>query len=173
MLTSLVCIVIICVLKKRRKCSHLDDSFYTILLCYFLQSTVDWIIYTIEMIRQFYRRTPILARYYCIEGIQSCGSCQLLPNWDDLFYVSEGVDVMPNSTVEHVSFSDSQINLRLNTGNEVRNVLSPPLRRGGGGFLKEKVGYACRLGWGPKTRILVSISSWRTPLFLSVDQRIF
>lgn len=50
------------------------------------------------------------------------------------FNFSEGVDVMPNSTVEHVSFSDGQINLRLNTGNEVRNVLSPPLRRGGGGI---------------------------------------
>lgn len=75
-----------------------------------------------------------------------------------MFYVSEGVDVMPNSTVEHVSFSDGQINLRLNTGNEVRNVLSPPLRRGGG-ISKGKGGYACRLGWGPKTRILVSISS--------------
>lgn len=146
MLTSLACIVIICVLKKRRKCSHLDDSFYTILLCYFLQSTVDWTIYTIEMIRQFYRRTPILAGYYCIEGIQSCGSCQLLPNWDDLFYVSEGVDVMPNSTVEHVSFSDGQINLRLNTGNEVRNVLSPPLGRGGGGISKGK-GRVCLSSW--------------------------
>lgn len=68
------------------------------------------------------------------------------------FNFSEGVDVMPNSTVEHVSFSDGQINLRLNTGNEVRNVLSPPLRRGGGG------NFQCRLGWVPKTRILVSIS---------------
>jgi len=38
---------------------------------------------------------------------------------------------MPNSTVEHVSFGDGQINLRLNNGNEVRNVFSPP---GGGGF---------------------------------------
>lgn len=37
--------------------------------------------------------------------------------------VSEGVDVIPNSTVEHVSFSDGRINLRLNTGNEVRKVL--------------------------------------------------
>ena len=51
--------------------------------------------------------------------------------------VSEGVDVMPNSTVEHVSFSDGQINLRLNNGNEVRNVLSPlpsPPPPCGGGF---------------------------------------
>lgn len=38
--------------------------------------------------------------------------------------VSEGVDVMPNSTVEHVSFGDGRINLRLNNGNEVRNGLS-------------------------------------------------
>ena len=37
---------------------------------------------------------------------------------------------MPNSTVEHVSFSDGQINLRLNNGNEVRNVLSPPRGKG-------------------------------------------
>ena len=37
--------------------------------------------------------------------------------------VSEGVDVIPHSTVEHVSFSDGRINLRLNTGDEVRKVL--------------------------------------------------
>ena len=37
---------------------------------------------------------------------------------------------MPNSTVEHVSFSDGQINLRLNNGNEVRSFLSPPRGRG-------------------------------------------
>lgn len=36
-------------------------------------------------------------------------------------YHLEGVDVKPNSTVEHVSFSDGQINLRLNSGDEVSN----------------------------------------------------
>ena len=37
--------------------------------------------------------------------------------------VSEGVHVIPHSTVEHVSFSDDRVNLRLNTGDEVRKVL--------------------------------------------------
>ena len=32
----------------------------------------------------------------------------------------EGVNVIPNSTVEHVSFKDNQVNLRLNSGEEVR-----------------------------------------------------
>ena len=36
-------------------------------------------------------------------------------------YHLEGVDVKPNSTVEHVSFSDGQIKLRLNSGDEVSN----------------------------------------------------
>lgn len=35
------------------------------------------------------------------------------------FFFSEGVNVIPNSTVEHVSFSDNQVHLRLNHGEEV------------------------------------------------------
>ena len=34
-------------------------------------------------------------------------------------FFSEGVNVIPNSTVEHVSFSDNQVHLRLNHGEEV------------------------------------------------------
>lgn len=59
------------------------------------------------------------------------------------FDVSEGVDVMPNSTVEHVSFSDSQINLRLNNGDEVRNVLSPSWWRN----IPTGKGRVCSLSW--------------------------
>lgn len=32
---------------------------------------------------------------------------------------SEGVNVIPNSTVEHVSFQENQVQLRLNHGEEV------------------------------------------------------
>ena len=39
----------------------------------------------------------------------------------DFHYIFiEGVNVIPNSTVEHVSFKDNQVNLRLNSGEEVR-----------------------------------------------------
>ena len=42
------------------------------------------------------------------------------PDFADLSDFSEGVNVMPNSTVEHVSFHDDQVHLRLNHGKEVR-----------------------------------------------------
>lgn len=33
--------------------------------------------------------------------------------------ILEGVNVIPNSTVEHVSYKDDQVHLRLNNGEEV------------------------------------------------------
>lgn len=43
-----------------------------------------------------------------------------LTEWTTNKVRKEGVDVKPNSTVEHVSFSDGQINLRLNSGDEIK-----------------------------------------------------
>lgn len=43
-----------------------------------------------------------------------------LTEWTTNKVRKEGVNVIPNSTVEHVSFKDNQVNLRLNSGEELQ-----------------------------------------------------
>ncbi|KAL9971677.1 hypothetical protein ACROYT_G017875 [Oculina patagonica] len=43
-----------------------------------------------------------------------------LTEWTTNKVRKEGVDVIPNSTVEHVSFRGGRVNLRLNNGNEIK-----------------------------------------------------
>ena len=75
---------------------------------------------------------------------------------------------MPNSTVEHVSFSDGQINLRLNNGNEVRNVLSPlppPPPHAEGDSHRKRSGMI--FGYVHKSQILVTLFLTNTTLYVS------
>lgn len=52
------------IVKKRERNVHIQIALFTLyqMLRHILQSPVVWIIYTIEMIRQVYRRTPMLTR---------------------------------------------------------------------------------------------------------------